>query len=100
IVKSLLKKYHQAVQGVNHTQGPYEELTNSLNSNDVQKWKKQAELAALDHGELLDIYQLKMDKSPTMAEIRLRLTENELSSHGRTGAISWLIEGINIENTQ
>ncbi|KAG1893225.1 uncharacterized protein F5891DRAFT_1196677 [Suillus fuscotomentosus] len=83
-----------------HDQGPYEELTNSLNSNDVQKWKKQAELAALDHGELLDIYQLKMDKAPTMAEIRLRLTENELSSHGRTGAISWLIEGINIENTQ
>ncbi|KAG2053886.1 hypothetical protein BDR06DRAFT_848985, partial [Suillus hirtellus] len=54
----------------------------------------------LDRGELLDIYQLKMDKAPTMAEIRLRLTENELSSHGRTGAISWLIEGINIENTQ
>ncbi|KAG2114595.1 uncharacterized protein F5147DRAFT_769903 [Suillus discolor] len=43
----------------------------------VQKWKKEAELAALDRGELLDIYQLKIDKAPTMAEIRLRLTENE-----------------------
>ncbi|KAG2057810.1 hypothetical protein BDR06DRAFT_864240, partial [Suillus hirtellus] len=69
-------------------------------SHRKEKWKKQAELAALDRGELLDIYQLKMDKAPTMAEIRLRLTENELSSHGRTGAILWLIEGINIENTQ
>ncbi|KAG0702495.1 hypothetical protein DFH29DRAFT_804904, partial [Suillus ampliporus] len=53
-----------------------------------------------DRGELLDIYQLKMDKAPSMAEIRLRLTENELSANGRTGSVAWLIEGINIENSQ
>ncbi|KAG1897286.1 uncharacterized protein F5891DRAFT_957412, partial [Suillus fuscotomentosus] len=39
-------------------------------------------------------------KAPTMAEIRLRLTENEVSTNGRTGAVAWLIEGINIENAQ
>ncbi|KAG1728761.1 uncharacterized protein EDB91DRAFT_1086001 [Suillus paluster] len=60
--------------------------------------KRQSEKAAQDHGELLDIYQPKMDKAPTMAEIRLRLTENELSANGRTGSVAWLIEGINIEN--
>ncbi|KAG1724150.1 uncharacterized protein EDB91DRAFT_1087569 [Suillus paluster] len=43
---------------------------------------------------------LKMDKAPTMAEIRLRLTENELSDNGRTGSVAWLIMGINIENAQ
>ncbi|KAG2351195.1 hypothetical protein BDR07DRAFT_1502284 [Suillus spraguei] len=75
-------------------------LTKSPNWANVQKWKKEAELAALDCGELLDIYQLKMDKAPTMAEIRLRLTENKLSTNGRTGAVTWLIEGINIENAQ
>lgn len=93
-------------------------MTNSLDLADVQKWKKEAELASLDRGEHLDIYQLRMDKgrfckiellvianckssiAPTMAEIRLRLTENELSTIGRTGAVAWLIEGINIENAQ
>ncbi|KAG1866783.1 hypothetical protein F4604DRAFT_1881800 [Suillus subluteus] len=35
-----------------------------------------------------------------MAEIRLRLTENELSTISRTGAIAWLIKGMNIENAQ
>ncbi|KAG2085281.1 uncharacterized protein F5147DRAFT_589107, partial [Suillus discolor] len=36
-------------------------------------------------------------KAPTMAEMRLRLTENEVSTNVRTGAVAWLIEGINIE---
>ncbi|KAG1746056.1 uncharacterized protein EDB91DRAFT_1049697, partial [Suillus paluster] len=39
-------------------------------------------------------------KAPTMAEIRLRLTENEMSTNGRSGSVAWLIEGINIENAQ
>ncbi|KAG1845638.1 hypothetical protein F4604DRAFT_1688621 [Suillus subluteus] len=97
---SLLKKYRHALQGISDTQGPYEELTRSLDLDDVQEWKKAAEKAAQDRGELLDIYQLKMDKAPSMAEIRLRLTENELSANGRTGSVAWLIEGINIENSQ
>ncbi|KAG0695623.1 hypothetical protein DFH29DRAFT_879915 [Suillus ampliporus] len=88
-VKSLLKKYRQALQGISDTQGPYEELTRSLDLADVQEWKKAAQKAAQDRGDLLDIYQLKMDKAPTMAEIRLRLTENELSTNGRTGSIAW-----------
>ncbi|KAG1803239.1 uncharacterized protein BJ212DRAFT_1285254, partial [Suillus subaureus] len=39
-------------------------------------------------------------KAPSMAKICLRLTENELSANGRTGSVAWLIEGINIENSQ
>ncbi|KAG1828201.1 hypothetical protein EV424DRAFT_1344918 [Suillus variegatus] len=73
--------------GIKDTQGPYEELTKSLDRANIQKWKKEAELAALH-------------RAPTMAEIRLRLTENEVSTNGRTGAVAWLIEGINIENAQ
>ncbi|KAG1764500.1 hypothetical protein EV702DRAFT_1051329 [Suillus placidus] len=81
IVKLLLKKYRRAVQGVSDIQGPYEELTKSLDLANVQEWKKAAEQAAHDRGTLLDIYQLKMDKD-------------------RTGSVAWLIEGINIENAQ
>ncbi|KAG1732281.1 hypothetical protein EDB19DRAFT_1640311, partial [Suillus lakei] len=28
------------------------------------------------------------------------LTENEMSTNGRSGSVAWLIEGINIENAQ
>ncbi|KAG2117335.1 uncharacterized protein F5147DRAFT_537361, partial [Suillus discolor] len=53
-----------------------------------------------ERGEHLDIYQLKIDKAPTMAEMRLKLTESELADTGKLGSISWLIDGINIEDSQ
>lgn len=35
-----------------------------------------------------------------MAEIQLKLTESEYADTGRLGSISWLIDGINIEDSQ
>jgi hypothetical protein len=35
-----------------------------------------------------------------MAEIRLRLTESEYADTGKVGSVSWLIEGINLEDAQ
>ncbi|KAG2111729.1 uncharacterized protein F5147DRAFT_651355 [Suillus discolor] len=58
-----------------NTQGPYEELMKSLNQANVQKWKKEAELAALDRSELLDIYQLKIDKEDPTASQRTLMEE-------------------------
>ncbi|KAG1800553.1 hypothetical protein EV424DRAFT_1294170, partial [Suillus variegatus] len=51
-------------------------------------------------GEHLDIYNLKIDKAPTMAEIYLKLTESEYADTGKVGSVSWLIEGINLEDAQ
>ncbi|KAG1817221.1 uncharacterized protein BJ212DRAFT_1270704 [Suillus subaureus] len=52
------------------------------------------------HGEYLDIYQLKIDKAPTMAEIQLKLAKTEYADTGKTGLISWLLNGINLEGAQ
>lgn len=35
-----------------------------------------------------------------MAEIRLRLTEAENVETGRLGTVSWIIQGINLEDAQ
>jgi hypothetical protein len=35
-----------------------------------------------------------------MAEIRLRLTELENLETGRSGSVSWIIQGINLEDAQ
>ncbi|KAG1889979.1 hypothetical protein F4604DRAFT_1568437 [Suillus subluteus] len=51
-------------------------------------------------GDHLDIYQLKIDKAPTMAEIQLTLTESETSDIERPGSIPWIIQGINLEDSQ
>lgn len=70
-------------------------------------------------GEHLDIYLLKIDKgefsrasarfdvhsdrfleAPTMAEMRLKLTETEYANTGKLGSVSWLMDGINLEDAQ
>lgn len=35
-----------------------------------------------------------------MAEMRLKLSESERADTGKLGSISWLIDGINIEDSQ
>ncbi|KAG1720661.1 uncharacterized protein EDB91DRAFT_1064768, partial [Suillus paluster] len=94
------KKYKRANKGIEDTRVPFEELTGSLDVIKVRAWEKDEEKAKEERGEHLNIYQLKIDKAPTMAEIRLKLTESEYADTGRLGSISWLIDGINIEDSQ
>ncbi|KAG2108609.1 uncharacterized protein F5147DRAFT_799314, partial [Suillus discolor] len=81
IVKTLLRKYKRANKGIEDTRLPFEELTGSLDVIKVRAWEKDEEKAKDERGEHLDIYQLKIDK-------------------GKLGSISWLIDGINIEDSQ
>ncbi|KAG2051651.1 hypothetical protein BDR06DRAFT_853053, partial [Suillus hirtellus] len=39
-------------------------------------------------------------KAPTMAEIWLKLTESEYVDMGKLGFISWLVDGIHLEDSQ
>ncbi|KIK31764.1 hypothetical protein CY34DRAFT_36943, partial [Suillus luteus UH-Slu-Lm8-n1] len=100
IVKTLLQKYKRAIKGIDDTRVPFEELTCSLDVSKVSSWEKDEKQAMDQRGEHLDIYQLKIDKAPTMAEIRLKLTETEYADTGTSGSISWLINGINLEDSQ
>ncbi|KAG1764090.1 hypothetical protein EV702DRAFT_1051462 [Suillus placidus] len=100
IVKTLLQKYKRANKGIDDTKVPFEELTSSLEVSKVSSWEKDETRAMEQHGEHLDIYQLKIDKAPTVAEIRLKLTETEYADTGKWGSISWLINGINLEDAQ
>ncbi|KAG1838545.1 hypothetical protein DFJ58DRAFT_733798 [Suillus subalutaceus] len=83
IVKTLLKKYKRAVKGVNDTKLPFDELTCSLDPQKIALWEKDEKITMELRGEHLDIYQLKIDK-----EI------------GRPGSVSWIIQGINPEDSQ
>ncbi|KAI0277496.1 hypothetical protein BGY98DRAFT_1097361 [Russula aff. rugulosa BPL654] len=41
-----------------------------------------------------------MDKAPTLAEMRLNLLNSKVSTSGIQGSVTWLIEGISIEDAQ
>ncbi|OJA15723.1 hypothetical protein AZE42_13710, partial [Rhizopogon vesiculosus] len=97
-VKTLIKKHAHAVKGVKDTKLPFDELNRSLDSNKIIAWKRDEKLAMEKRGEYLDMYQLKIDKAPTMAEIRLSLVELENPEAGRSGTVSWIIQGINLED--
>jgi hypothetical protein len=46
------------------------------------------------------IWMLTSQAVPSQAEIRLKLTENENESGLKSGSISWLVAGINVEDAQ
>ncbi|KAG2117531.1 hypothetical protein BD769DRAFT_1672572 [Suillus cothurnatus] len=100
IVKTLLTKYNRALKGVDETKSPFDELTRSLNPGKILMWGIDEQKAMEKRGEYLDIYQLQINKAPTMAEIRLKLTESENADTGHPGTVSWLITGINLEDLQ
>ncbi|KAG1787048.1 uncharacterized protein HD556DRAFT_1312999 [Suillus plorans] len=100
IMKTLLKKYKRALKGVDDTKSPFDELTLSLDPEKISIWKIDEKKAMEQRGEYLDIYQLQMNKAPTMAEIRLKLTESENTDTSKPGTVSWLITGINLEDLQ
>ncbi|KAG1846287.1 hypothetical protein F4604DRAFT_1533945, partial [Suillus subluteus] len=66
----------------------------------ILMWEINEQKAMEKCGEYLDIYQLQINKAPTMAEIQLKLTESENADTGKPGTVSWLITGINLEDLQ
>lgn len=99
--------------------GPFEELSSALDTDKLKLWTKEAEKADKERGEALDVYNLRMDKgrvffflkvllllilppfiAPTLAEMRLDLLDAKVSTSRIQGSVSWLIEGISIEDAQ
>jgi len=101
-------------------EGPFEELSSSLDPSKLELWTKDAERADNERGEALDAYNLQMDKgcpflffqstpadhspisfiAPTLAEMRLNLLDARTPTFGIQGSVTWLIEGISIEDAQ
>ncbi|KAG2108111.1 hypothetical protein BD769DRAFT_1366002, partial [Suillus cothurnatus] len=100
LVKTLLKKHKRAIKGISDTKPPFDELTHSLDVEKIAIWENDEKKAMEKRDKYLDIYQLKIDQAPTMAEIRLRLTEAENAETGKLGKVSWIIQGINLEDAQ
>jgi hypothetical protein len=53
-----------------------------------------------DRGEHLKIFDIKYQKSPTLAEITLSLIQGEDSSDGISTVVDWISDGIKAQNNQ
>jgi len=69
----ITEKHRQAIHGVGETQEPYQKLTKSLCQSDIEEWTKASERAEFECGNLLDIYQLKMDKGELILKLEFGL---------------------------
>lgn len=115
-----MRKLKAAFEGVETTKGPFEQLSLALDTKTLGLWTEEANKADTERGATLDIYNLQMDKgwvvilsqsafanylsifsiAPTLAEIRLDLLEAKKSTSGLQGSVTWLINGISIEDAQ
>jgi hypothetical protein len=76
---------------------PFEELSYTLDANNLRLWTKEAERADNERGEALDI---SFPVAPTLTEMRLNLLATKVSTSVMQGSVTWLIEGISIEDAQ
>ncbi|KAG1820802.1 hypothetical protein EV424DRAFT_1347050 [Suillus variegatus] len=86
--KKWLELHKCAVKGISDTKFPFNELTHSLDPEKIAIWEKDKKMAMEVRGEYLDIYQLKIGK------------KSETSDIERPGSVPWIIQGINLEDSQ
>jgi hypothetical protein len=101
---------------VAETGAAYQELTARLDTNWIDEWMKQESNAMRNRGEALQIYNVSSpkgnthpymfpdriltDKVPTLADVRLKLSEKEIRHRNLSGTVSAVTEGLAIEGAQ
>ena len=113
---ALVKKWTDAMKGIREMKEAYEGLSELMDEETLKGWKEEEVEAMENMGDFMKIYEIKFNKgghpyikldssvlknlAPTMAEIRLALTEKENSNSLESGTIAWLTPGINLEQMQ
>jgi hypothetical protein len=61
-VSSLLKRYSKAVNGIQELKEAFDELSETVDENLLEKWKQDEARAMDSRGEHLRIFDVKMEK--------------------------------------
>jgi hypothetical protein len=105
------------MKGVSETKPAFEQLTECLDAALVRDWTEQERVAMEKRGDYLKIYEVVSTKCkrclnsssdtdhlclpvPTLAEIRLKLSETEVQHGNLSGSVSTIAEGLAIEKSQ
>ena len=102
IVPSLLTKLKRSQIGLDSTLPAFEQLTESCLQRKlpVESWKSAERLAMEDRGEALSIFDINHEKAPTLAQITLRLADENQHSSDASNVVDWVADGIKAQNDQ
>ncbi|KAI9431069.1 hypothetical protein H4582DRAFT_2060255 [Lactarius indigo] len=81
----------------------FESISASASPERIKAWGAEEEHAQRERGrdvKVMDIYDIKMKRFPSRAEILLDLTEKEIEGSGHKGHATWLSSGLKIQETQ
>jgi hypothetical protein len=96
----------------------FQDLDACVDNANREAWREEEEKAMTHRGEYLRIYDVRLDKgmswsiwsieaclilsiiAPSLADIRLKLMQNDEDVRVLAGNIAWLSEGINLEKAQ
>ncbi|KIK78659.1 hypothetical protein PAXRUDRAFT_16759 [Paxillus rubicundulus Ve08.2h10] len=74
--------------GLEEIKSPYEELTDSIDEENVKMWLNEESRALSLRGEHLDIYAARVKKAPSLADIWLSLMSSPSVEQANPGSIS------------
>ncbi|KAH9031510.1 hypothetical protein EDB85DRAFT_1865757, partial [Lactarius pseudohatsudake] len=100
---SLPVRYRRALSGAVLSAAAFESINSSASSESVEAWSTQEVQAQRERAQdvtAMDIYDIKMKRFPSRAEILLELTEKEIDTSGQKGHVAWLASGLRIREMQ
>ena len=102
LVPTLLTKLKRSQIGLDSTKPAFDQLTDSCRKRKlpVDLWKSEELLAMEERGERLEIFDINLEKAPTLAEITLKLTDGKEGSDISASAVDWISDGIKAQNDQ
>ncbi|KAI9431655.1 hypothetical protein H4582DRAFT_1822223 [Lactarius indigo] len=97
------KRYRKALLAAMLSMAAFESISASASPERIKAWGAEEEHAQRERGrdvKVMDIYDIKMKRFPSCAEILLDLTEKEIEGSGHKGHATWLSSGLKIQEMQ
>ncbi|KAH9028953.1 hypothetical protein EDB85DRAFT_1867506, partial [Lactarius pseudohatsudake] len=100
VVNAVSRRYRKVLLAATLSAAAFESISVLASPERVQAWGAEEEHAQRERGrdvKVMDIYDIKMKRFPSRAEILLDLTEKEIESSGHREHATWLGSGLKIQ---
>ncbi|KAN0121377.1 hypothetical protein V8E52_003273 [Russula decolorans] len=103
LVNAVSKRYRRALSGETLSSAAFDNIDGSASTDSTRVWASEEEHAKRERKRdvtVMNIYDIKMERLPSRAEILLELTEKEICASGHKGHAAWLASGLKIQEMQ
>ncbi|KAI0260401.1 hypothetical protein BGY98DRAFT_929679, partial [Russula aff. rugulosa BPL654] len=103
VANAVSKRYCKALSGAMLSSAAFDKINGSAGTDSIEVWTAEEERAKRERTRnvaAMDIYDIKMERLPSRAEILLELTKEEIDASGHKGHAAWLASGLKIQEMQ